>query len=354
MKTLYSFARLTDPRATEQELYDLLRDLRPDAIDSDSYRQIISLLKDAADPQALDFLSGLDASDHLFDCSGTGGSGLPRFNTSTAVAFVLACAGVKVVKFGNRAASGRTGSFDFLDGLGYPSVNSCEIASTLMAETGLVFLFAPAIYPALARLAAVRRIISGSTVMNFVGPLLNPVRISYRLLGVSHPRMQNEIAQVLADDRDIQNALLVRGDRGLDEIDSVGNTFVTSVSSGQIQSSVICADSHTSAAGKSASKMPFVSSFSVADNVAAFFRVLAGKVQDEAFQLVVLNAGAALHVANVVSNLDDGCLLAEELLISGRVLRMYQSCRRVYERVSCGNVSRKVERNSSCEAKLSS
>ena len=334
MKTMYSIARLTDRRATEEELFSLLQALRPDTIDPDSYRQIIALLKDAVDPQALESLSGLDAEGHLFDCSGTGGSGLPRFNTSTAVAFVLACAGVKVVKFGNRAASGRTGSFDFLDGLGYPSLNSCEIASTLMAETGLVFLFAPAIYPALARLAAVRRNIAGSTVMNFVGPLLNPVLISYRLIGVSQQKMQDLIAGYLAHDEDIRNALVVRSERGLDEIDSVGNTFVTSVASGQIRRSVMCADSYKSAVVVPASEIPSVSSFSVADNVASFFRVLAGKVEDEAFQLVVLNAGAALQVAKVVSDLAEGCFLAEELLVSGRVLRFYQSCRRVYERIS--------------------
>ncbi|MBY0550062.1 MAG: hypothetical protein K2W95_22495 [Candidatus Obscuribacterales bacterium] len=338
MKTLDTINRLTDSQATERELSELLRDLQPDKVDSRMFRQIVGVLKDSADPVMLEHVRALHEFGALIDCSGTGGSGLPRFNTSTAVAFVLACAGLKVVKFGNRAVNGRSGSFDFLDVLRYPSTDSIRFASALMAETGLVFLFAPSIYPSFARLSSVRKGLGVSTALNFVGPLLNPVRVSYRLTGISDSRMQEVTAKFLAEDEDLLEALLVRSARGLDEIDSVGETFVISVAAGQVTACIVSASDlyQGSSADRvdSAPEKPFAFSYSVADNVAAFFRVLAGKTNDEAFRLVVLNAGAALKVANVVSSLVDGCLLAEELLISGRVLASYESCRRVYERIS--------------------
>lgn len=338
MKTLDSINRLTDSLATERELSDLLRDLQPDKVDSQMFRQIVAVLKASADPCMLEHVRALHDVGALIDCSGTGGSGLLRFNTSTAVAFVLACAGVKVVKFGNRAVNGRSGSFDFLDAIGYPSTDAIQFASTLMEETGLVFLFAPSVYPSFARLSSVRKSLGISTALNFVGPLLNPVRVSYRLTGMSNSRMQEVAAKFLAEDDDLVEALLVRSARGLDEIDSVGETFVTSVAGGQIKSSIVsAADLYQVRAADRVDSVPeklFVPSYAVADNVAAFFRVLAGKTDDEAFRLVVLNAGAGLKVAKVVSNLVDGCLLAEELLTSGRVLASYESCRRVYERIS--------------------
>lgn len=338
MKTLDTINRLTDSQATERELSDLLRDLQPDKVDSRMFRQIVGVLKDSADPVMLEHVRALHDFGALIDCSGTGGSGLPRFNTSTTVAFVLACAGVKVVKFGNRAVNGRSGSFDFLDALRYPSTDSIQFAATLMEETGLVFLFAPSIYPSFARLSSVRKSLGVSTALNFVGPLLNPCRVSYRLTGMSNLRMQEVAANYLAEDDDLVEALLVQSARGLDEIDSVGETLVTSVAGGQVESSIVYATDLYQACAVdrvcSAAEKPFVSSYSVADNVAAFFRVLAGKTNDEAFRLVVLNAGAGLKVAKVVTSLVDGCLLAEELLTSGRVLASYESCRRIYERIS--------------------
>src|SRR5262249_54843781 len=153
-----------------------------------------------------------------------GGSGLPHFNVSTAVAFVLAAADKKVAKCGNRSAGSRCGSFDLLEALGVPFVVPPQAVPEIMDEVGVAFLFVQQYYPGLAKLAPIRKALGKRTIFNNLGPLINPIKPFYRVMGISCPMAQETMASYLSGDKTVRRSLLVRSSNGLDELESgVGN-----------------------------------------------------------------------------------------------------------------------------------
>ena len=157
----------------------------------------------------------------IIDCCGTGGSGKEHFNTSTAIAFVLAAGGLKTAKFGNKAATGKSGSFDFLQALGLPLITKPQHSYEIMAETNLCFLFAPVYYPHLAHLTKVRSKLGKATAFNFVGPLLNPVNPGIKYIGTFCPDIQRAMADYYLLYSKETKAFIVRAFSGLDELDPV-------------------------------------------------------------------------------------------------------------------------------------
>ncbi len=249
----------------------------------------------------------------VFDTCGTGGSGLSTANTSTAVAFVLAAAGVFVAKHGNRASSGRCGSSDLLEALAIPVVVGPDDAARLIERTGLAFLFAPAYHPALAAVGPVRRALGFRTVFNLLGPLCNPAGARRQLLGLADASALGVVAEALgrlgADD-----ALVVVGDDGLDEVSLTSPTSGLRVraasgapTSFRLSPEDVGLDRVTAASIAGGDPMA---------NAAIFERVLDGDDGPHA-QLVVLNAGVALSVAGAAPDARSGCTLARQLLQSG-------------------------------------
>src|SRR6476469_2880223 len=171
--------------------------------------------------------------DYLYaDCCGTGGDGSSLINVSTATAFVAAAACLPVAKHGNRSVSSRCGSADVLEALGARIDVPAATARELLDQTGFCFLFAPAYHPGMKHAALVRRQLSVRTVMNLLGPCVNPARPPVQLLGVADPKMLRRITLTL-DAIGVEEALVVHGS-GLDEIALHGETRALRLSNGAI------------------------------------------------------------------------------------------------------------------------
>lgn len=305
-------------RMPEDQVRQMLLELAPDKVTPEILAQLLDLMS-----RTVVSLPELEGG--LMDCCGTGGSGLAHYNTSTTVAFVLAAGGLKVVKFGNRAASSKSGSFDFLEAIGIPAENNLEKLPEILAQTGLVFLYAPQCYPALAPLAKLRRELGIRTVFNFLGPLLNPVKPAYRLLGVSHPGMQNLMAEYLAGQTETKRAWLVHGlgeQSGLDEVAVHGDTRLLEVAESEVREKTL---SH-----RFDGMLSMDCEYTAADNYRIFRALLDGSdTGSVCYRMVCLNAGSGFYVAGKADSPEAGVKLAEELLAEGKVKETVTLCRKV-------------------------
>ena len=175
----------------------------------------------------------LSRTDCLDTC-GTGGGGARSVNISTGSAGVVAACGVPVVKHGNRAATGRSGSSDVLGALGVAVDAEPAILRRGLAELGIAFLFAPRFHPGLRGVAGVRSQLPFRTIFNLVGPLCNPASPAFQLVGVPDAAQADRMAEVLARTQSIRRAIVVRGSDGLDEVTLAGETHVLVVEQGRI------------------------------------------------------------------------------------------------------------------------
>ncbi|HEY9731588.1 MAG TPA: anthranilate phosphoribosyltransferase [Drouetiella sp.] len=309
-----TIASLVDCRLPDEKIRQVLIELSSDRIDLRILTAFIDSVKARC---AYQFDGAVDA----IDCSGTGGSGLPHFNTSTTVAFVLAAGGVKVAKFGNRAASSLSGSFDLLEALGIPASIPYESVLELLDSIGLVFLYAPHYYPSLAKLSAIRRSLPGPSIFNSIGPLLHPLNPKLRLMGTSDALVHRLVGDYLLADKNTERAIVVRSERGLDEFDPCTASQYIEVKDGKLQNYVMPAVDDVE---EDADLMTSEYSFEV------FHQVLVGSAEPYFMQLVCKNAGAGFMVAGKVDTIDDGVTLAKELLLTGAVAAKYEECRRAY------------------------
>ncbi len=228
------------------------------------------------------------------DVVGTGGDQAHTVNISTMAALVTAAAGAPVIKHGNRAASSQCGAADVLEALGVAIDLGPEQVAQCVAEAGIGFCFAPVFHPAMRYAAGVRREIGISTAFNFLGPLTNPAQPGTALVGCADLRMAPVIAQVLAD-RGI-DALVVRGDDGLDEITTTTTTSIWVVSAGGVRRDRM----DPAALGVPVSRRDDLRGGDAAANADAVRCLLAGQpgpVRDA----VLLNAAAALVAYHGVS-----------------------------------------------------
>lgn len=170
----------------------------------------------------------------LLDTCGTGGDGACTFNISTATAFVAAGAGIRVAKHGNRRISSQCGSADVLEALGVPVTLPSEQVAGCIRETGLGFLYAPLLHPAVKHAQEARLLLKGRTIFNLLGPLTNPVRAHVQLIGAYSVRSAEMLAQASAR-LGIERAFVVHGSDGLDEITITGMTTVFHVENGRVQ-----------------------------------------------------------------------------------------------------------------------
>jgi anthranilate phosphoribosyltransferase len=254
-----------------------------------------------------------DRPDYLFaDCCGTGGDGSGLINVSTAVAFVVAACGLPVAKHGNRSVSSRCGSADALEALGARIDVDPASARALLDETGFCFLFAPAYHPGMKHAGLVRRQLQVRTVMNLLGPCINPARPPVQLLGVADPRMLRRIAQTL-DAMGVEQALVVHGS-GLDEVALHGETRAVRLSAGEIDELVITPED----AGIARAPLGVVTGGEVEENAVRLRALLDGQGNQAEQDITILNAAALLLTAGKVADLRDGAGLARDALQSGR------------------------------------
>jgi len=247
----------------------------------------------------------------LLDTCGTGGDNAGTFNISTTVAITTAACGVAVAKHGNRAISSRAGSADVLEQLGVSIDLTPEGAARSIDGVGIAFLFAPHYHVALSHAANPRRELGIRTVFNVLGPLTNPAGARRQLMGVYHDRLVRPAAEVLAR-LGSERAWVVHGHDGLDELTVYDKTHVAELARGAIgEFEIDPADlglAHTDRAP--------IAGGTPAENAARIRDVLAGE-QGAARDIVLLNTGAALVVAEAARNLEEGIEMARAAIDSG-------------------------------------
>lgn len=249
--------------------------------------------------------------DHFVDVVGTGGDGANTFNISTATIFVIAAAGARVAKHGNRSVSSKSGSADVLEALGVNLMLTPEQVAACIKTTGIGFMFAPSHHSAMKNVAAVRRELGVRTIFNILGPLTNPAGAPNTLMGVFHPDLVGIQARVMQR-LGAHHVLVVHGMDGMDEISLGATTMVAELKDGEVREYEI----HPEDFGLS---MASSRQLRVADAEESR-RILLSTLDNQpgpARDIVALNAGAALYAANLAHSIADGLAKAQEILASG-------------------------------------
>lgn len=250
----------------------------------------------------------------LVDTCGTGGGAVGTFNVSTAAAILAAGAGARIAKHGNRSFTSKSGSADVLEALGVPIDVPVAHMREVLDAAGIVFMFAPAMHPAMRHVGPVRRELGIQTVMNLIGPLANPASAGRQVVGVADPARLELIAGALAE-LGTTHALVVHGEPGLDEISPLGPTTVIELKGGKVLRWRIEPTEHGVAAGIPASDL---AGGEPAQNAVVIEHVLAGRGTAGAEAAVVLNAGAALYVGALAASFGEGVTVARAALRAGK------------------------------------
>lgn len=254
----------------------------------------------------------IEVGGDLIDTCGTGGSGKDTFNISTAAAFVIAGAGLKVAKHGNRGVSSPCGSADVLEALGVRIGIDADMAAMCIREVGIGFLFAPSFHTAMKYAIAPRKEIGHKTIFNILGPLSNPAGAVYQVIGVYDGKLTETIAGVLKNLR-LKRAFVVHGADGLDEITVTAETKVTELRSGRIKTYHISPEEF----GIERSGMGDIKGGDVKENAEILSSVLKS-VSGPRRDIVLLNAGAALVCGGIARDFREGIRLAAESIDSGK------------------------------------
>jgi anthranilate phosphoribosyltransferase len=249
--------------------------------------------------------------ENLVDTCGTGGDSSSTFNVSTAAAFVVAAAGGRVAKHGNRSMSSKSGSADVLEALGINLDIPPERVAECINAINVGFLFAPSYHAAARYAAAPRKELGTRTLFNLLGPLTNPANAPHQLLGVFAARWAEPMAKVLRK-LGSKHVLVVHSEDGLDEFSISAPTGVAELHEGQVHTYVFKPES----IGIQRQTLDSVKVNSPEESAALIQRVFAGE-QGPAADIVALNAGAALYAADVASSIGEGVELAREVLANG-------------------------------------
>lgn len=263
------------------------------------------------------------APEGAMDIVGTGGDGKHTLNISTATAFVVAGAGVPVAKHGNRNLSSKSGTADVQGALGINVMVGPEVVERAIAEAGIGFMMAPMHHPAMKHVGPIRVELGSKTIFNILGPLTNPAGVTRQLTGAFAPDLIHPMAETLQQ-LGTEKAWLVHGSDGTDEITICGPTAVAALEHGKITSREI----HPEDAGLPVHNFRDILGGTPDENAAAMQALLdgaAGAYRDA----VLLNAAAALIVADKVDNLKDGAAMAADSIDSGKAKKAVEDLARI-------------------------
>ncbi len=311
-----SMKAIMEGKITEEDIVSFLTDLRNKG---ETYEEILGAAR-----VLREFCVKVNVNqDNLVDTCGTGGDSKGTFNLSTAAAFVVAGAGVKVAKHGNRAVSSQAGSADLLEALGIKiDLEPIQVRKCLV-ESGFGFFFAPRFHPAMKNVAAARKKIGTRTIFNLLGPLTNPANPLTQVIGVYDRKKMILMAEVLKT-LGSRHVLLVHGEDGLDEITLTGKTFVVELKEGKITEGEINPEnlglelcSPEQLVGKEA-----------AYNAILLKGLLEGYVSPLR-DAIVLNAAAALYVSGRAQSLEEGLTIADHSLDQGKAYQVLQDVIRI-------------------------
>jgi anthranilate phosphoribosyltransferase len=272
-------------------------------------------IRAAAAPLPLHQNSIVDVSgtgrDALVDTCGTGGDASGTFNISTATAFVVAGAGVRVAKHGNRSVTSKCGSADVMEALGVELDLTPTRLSACLQEVGMAFLFAPAMHSAIKYVQPARRELRLRTVFNLLGPLTNPARASAQVVGVYSVELVEKLAEALSM-LGLHRALVVHGLDGLDEVTITGPTRIAQVREGNVHTYEVTPEEFE----MKRAAIEDISGGDAATNATIIREILRGE-KSARRDVVLLNAAAALVAAGRADHLVDTLLLAEKSIDSG-------------------------------------
>jgi anthranilate phosphoribosyltransferase len=321
-----AMASLVAGEATPAQIAGFAVALRMKGETADEIAGLAEVMRDAA--------TRVEAGPDVVDVVGTGGDGAGTFNISTLSAFLVASAGGRVAKHGNRGMSSACGAADYLEAIGVAIDLPPVGVARCVEEAGFGFMFAPLYHPAMRHAVAPRREIGVRTVFNILGPLTNPAAASRQLTGVAVEGLGRTLAEVLRL-LGSQHALVVHGADGLDEISPSGPTEVHEARPDGITSYVIEPENF----GLRRAPTAAVRGGTVEANRALADAVLAGE-PGPARDVVLLNAGAALYVAGCAGSLAEGVRRAAEELDSGRARAKVEQIVAVSQRARAADGSR--------------
>src|SRR5271168_4693524 len=280
-------------------------------------------IRAAAVPLELNSNSVLDASgtgrDALVDTCGTGGDASGTFNISTATAFVVAGAGVRVAKHGNRSVTSKCGSADVMEALGVNIELPAARVAACLDQVGIAFLFAPAMHSAMKHVQTARRELRLRTIFNLLGPLTNPARATCQVVGVYSADLVEKLAEALGM-LGLHRALVVHGSDGLDEITITGPTRIGEVRAGLVHTYEVTPEEF----GLQRATLDDVSGGDATVNAALIRGVLAGE-KSARRDVVLLNASAALVAAGRADRLREAVPQAAGAIDSGAALAKLQA-----------------------------
>ena len=254
------------------------------------------------------------SGEHVVDIVGTGGDGSSTFNISTASCFVVAAAGGKVAKHGNRSVSSKSGSADLLEAAGVNLDINPEQVAKCVNEVGVGFMFAPKHRGAMKHAIGPRKEMAARTIFNILGPLTNPAGAPNQLLGVFSKDLVEPLAHVLAN-LGSHHVLVVHSEDGMDEISIGAPTFVAELKDGAVTSYTIQPEDF----GLERADLASLKVEDASQSLTVVKSVLANE-PGPARDIVVLNAGASLYVAGLADSLSAGVEKAAEVLASGAAL----------------------------------
>jgi anthranilate phosphoribosyltransferase len=261
--------------------------------------------------------------EELTDTCGTGGGTLTTFNISTAAALVAAGVGVRVAKHGNRSFTSRSGSADVLEALGVKIQLSPEGMGRVLADVGIVFMFAPLLHPAMRHVAPIRKELGITTIMNLLGPLTNPAGARRQMVGVAEPGILWLIVEALRE-LGHKRALVVHGSPGMDELSPLGPTQVAELQEdGAIQEGMLTPGQ----LGFSSISAEALAGGTPRENASLILRVLSGEDRAGARAAVLLNAAGAIYVSGKAKTLLEALEMARGSLDSGAGYRKLEELR---------------------------
>lgn len=294
--------------ATPAQIGALLMGLRMKGESIDEITGAALLMRELATKIELD-------QTHLVDTCGTGGDGANLFNVSTASAFVVAAAGGRVAKHGNRSVSSSTGSADLLEAAGVHLDLTPAQAQRCIESLGVGFMFAPAHHSAMKHAIGPRREMGLRTIFNMLGPLTNPAMVKRQVIGVYSKDLCRPMAEVLAR-LGSEKVLVVHANDGLDEITLADSTYVAELSNGEVREYTITPEQF----GVARQSLEGLAVNNAAESLALINNALgkrSNEIAQKAADIIALNAGAAIYASGVADSLEQGVGMAQDAVCSG-------------------------------------
>ena len=260
----------------------------------------------------------------VIDIVGTGGDHSGSINVSTTASFLAAAAGLKVCKHGNRAASSWSGTADCLEALGVNIDQPPAKVREELSAVGMAFLFAQRYHQSMKHVGAIRRELGIRTVFNILGPLTNPSRPSYMLLGVYGEHLMRPLARVLPG-LGVKRALIVHGTDGMDEISVGAPTLIHEISNGWERSYEIRPEDF----GITPASKEAIRGGKPDENAAVTRGILSGEITDARADVCLMNAGAAIYIGGAASSIADGIAAARRTIVDGSALQKLEDFIRI-------------------------